>query len=87
MSPARRFPFGHEPAAARVPAEPPSTETALLVGFAAPARVLPFSAAPPAHLPARTPTRRTVRAWMIVAVAVLVVLDAGLLFLVVRGMS
>jgi hypothetical protein len=95
MSP-RRFPFGHEPVVMRRPEEPPSRMTEPLVGFAAPTRVLPFYAALPAPAAAPVPTpspvvarprwRRAVRAWVLVALAAMVVLDAVLLFLVVRGL-
>jgi hypothetical protein len=53
--------------------------------------VLPFRAAPPALLAAPAPprvparTRRTARVWVVIAFGLLV-FDAALLFLVVRGL-
>jgi hypothetical protein len=68
-----------------------------LFGFAAPERALPFQAprAAPVATPApalvaapmRSRARRIVRPWIIVALAVMVVLDAALLVLVMRGLS
>jgi hypothetical protein len=76
----------------RRPEEPASRTTEPLVGFAPPATVLPFREAPPTPArvppssPARAPARRAVRAWLVIALAAMVVLDAVLLFLIVRGL-
>jgi hypothetical protein len=100
VSPMRPFPFGHEPAVVRAPeeprgkvtTEPPNRTTELSVDFAAPTTVLPFRAPPPvpppAPMPARPPTRRrhALRPSIIVVLVVLVVMaQAALVFLVVRG--
>jgi hypothetical protein len=92
----RRFPFGHEPVIARVPEEVKSRTTEPLVGFAASGQSLPFRPPPPASVattvvlprPVLPPLRRrrAVRAWILVALAVMVVLDAMLLGLVGSGL-